>query len=145
MIERIATHGGWTAESLSDETILSRADDRAVVHVWLVVTNVAHDIERFRGSLEGQHTSGVVVIPGTAHNRRRVSEIREDLRDAFPARSNSWYAALVNPHRPMPDKAGILWAFPDASRLRPASILPGWIWTRVGDGPRFATGRRWRR
>jgi hypothetical protein len=150
LIVETARSGDWTASSTGDETLLSRGDDRVVVHAWDVVTVVTADADRLMAAMAregeaGGRVSGIVVIPGTGDNRRRVSELRAELRDAFPARANAWYAALVNPHRPMPAAPGILWAFPDGTRLRPASLLPGWIWTAVGDGPRFATGRRrWR-
>lgn len=142
-----AESGGWTAIRGSDETILARAGDRVVVRAWDPVTSVAHEIDRLGASVEQQRASGVrvsglVVIPATGPNRRRVSELRGELREKFPARGNAWFAALVNASRPMPDEPGILWAFPDADRLRPATVDPGWIWTAVGDGPRFATGRR---
>ena len=117
------------------------------MHVWDTVTVVGSDVARFRASIERERAaagrvSGIVVIPAIGGNRRRVSEVREGLRDVFPARGNAWYAALVNAHRPMPSEPGILWTFPDRQRLRPATVLPGWIWTAVGDGPRFHTGRR---
>ena len=131
MVADLATRGGWSPGPGSIETILTRADDVAVIQAWDLVTSVRSDTE-----------SGVVVIPATGANRRRITELRDELRDTFPARPRDWYAALVNPHRPMPAEPGILWAFPDCLRLRPATFRPGWIWTAVGDGPRFATGRR---
>ena len=145
-----AKSGGWSATSSSDETLLTRSDDRVIVHAWEVVTVVTSEIERLRGSIEreqrrGGRVSGIVVVPATGHNRRRMSELRDEVRDVFSSRANAWYAAIVNPHRPMPADPGVIWAFPDGTRLRPASILPSWIWTSVGDGPRFATGRRRRR
>lgn len=150
LIIEAAHNGRWTASSSRDETLLARADDRVVVHAWDVVTVVGAEIDRLRSSIErerrgGGRVSAIVVIPATGHNRRRVSELRHELRDVFRTRANAWYAALVNPHRPMPAEPGIVWAFPDGKRLRPATLLPGWIWTSVGDGPRFATGRRRRR
>jgi transcriptional regulator with XRE-family HTH domain len=145
-----AKSGGWSASSSGGETLLTRSEDRVVVHAWEIVTVVTSEIERLRASIEreqrrGGRVSGIVVVPATGDNRRRMSELRDELRDVFPSRANAWYAAIVNPHRAMPADPGVVWAFPDGRRLRPASILPGWIWTSVGDGPRFATGRRRRR
>jgi hypothetical protein len=153
LIIDVARSGAWMVSSSSrgdDETILARADERVVVHASDVVTVVRADIDRFIAAIERERespgrASGIVVIPATGDNRRRVSELRDELRDTIPARANAWYATLVNRHRPMPSSPGIMWAFPDGQRLRPASLLPGWIWTAVGDGPRFATGRRRRR
>ncbi|HET8786821.1 MAG TPA: hypothetical protein VFM38_14370 [Candidatus Limnocylindrales bacterium] len=86
--------------------------------------------------------NGLVLIPATGANRRRISESRDTLRGVFPTPGNRWYVALVSDGRRMPDEPGILWTWPDCSRLRVASSLPGWIWSKIGDGPRFATGRR---
>jgi hypothetical protein len=150
LVIEAAKSGGWSATSSSGETMLTRSDDRIIVHAWEVVTVVTLEIERLHASIEqeklrGGRVSGIVVVPATGDNRRRMSELRDEVRDVFPSRANAWYAAIVNPHRPMPDDPGVIWAFPDGKRLRPASILPSWIWTSVGDGPRFATGRRRRR
>ena len=147
LIADVAESGGWTATMEPGETILARGCDRVVVHAWDPVTVVAYEIDRLTASLEqqraqGAYVSGVVVIPATGANRRRISELRNELRDQFQARGNACYGALVNPRLRMPEQPGILWAFPDAHRLRPATLNPGWIWTAVGDGPRFATGRR---
>ena len=147
MVAHLASRGGWAAAVTTDETILSRGADRTVMHVWDTVTAVGPDLARFVASIERERAapgrvSGIVVIPAIGGNRRRVSEVREELRDVFPAGGNAWYAALVNAHRPMPSELGILWTFPDRQRLRPATVRPGWIWTAVGDAPRFVTGRR---
>ena len=141
MVAELASRGGWNATMTPDETVIARGRDRAVVHVWEHVTTIGPDVARFRASVERERTvasraSGIVVIPTIGWNRRRVTELREELRDEFPAAGNAWYRALVNAHRPMPADAGILWAFRDRTRIRPATVLPGWIWTAAAEGPR---------
>lgn len=141
MLAELASQGRWDATITSDETILARAEERAVVHVWEHVTTIDPELDRFRTSVGRQQTagaraSGIVIIPTIGWNRRRVTELREQLRDEFPAQGNAWYAALVNARRPMPSDPGILWAFRDGARLRPATVLPGWIWTAATEGPR---------
>lgn len=129
----------------ADETLLMRGEHRVVVRVWDLVTVVEPEIARLTQAMQRECGRGLVVIPATGANRRRVSEVRDGLRATFSAPANHWYAALVNDRRRLPDQAGILWARPDCRRLLLARELPGWIWTSIGDGPRFATGRRERR
>ena len=151
LISDTAGAGGWMATTSDDETILARRLDRIVVHVWDVVTSVGFDIERLTSSVRreaedmsraGGRASGLVVIPEAEGNRRRVSELRFELRETFTATARAWYGCLIHPGLAMPSAAGILWAFRDYERLRPARDLPGWIWITVGDRPRYATGRR---
>ena len=141
MVAELARRGGWDATITANETVIGRGDDRAVIHVWEHVTTIRPEVDRFRASVERQRivaarASGIVVIPTIGWNRRRVTELREDLRHEFPAAGNAWYRALVNAQRPMPADAGILWAFRDRGRLRPATVLPGWIWSAATEGPR---------
>lgn len=157
MIVAVAHGGGWSAvTTIRDgttqpeiETILARASEVAVAHVWDTVTYVGPSIHRLMASVEREREShpgagvcGLVIIPATGPNRRRITESRDELRTAFPVPGREWFAALVNPRRPMPAGLGILWSFSGCGRLRPAPALPGWIWTSVGDGPRFIRRRR---
>lgn len=151
LIAATATSGGWLATTNDDETVLTRGADRIVMHVWSVVTNVETDVDRLMASVlretrttspAGGRVSGLVLIPAAEGNRRRVSEQRFALREIFTATGRAWYRCLIHPGLPMPTAPGILWTFRDFERFRPAPDLPGWIWTKVGDGPRFATGRR---
>jgi transcriptional regulator with XRE-family HTH domain len=147
LIARLAERGGWASTTIEDETLLARGVDRVVVHVWDVVTTLGIAVDRITASVErermaGHRASGVVVIPSAWGNRRRVSEQRNELSDVFPTSANVWYRCLVNAHKPMPTAPGILWAFPGYVRLRPATSRPGWVWTAVGDGPRYVSERR---
>jgi hypothetical protein len=141
MVAELASRGGWQATVTPDETVIARGHDRAVIHVWEHVTTIRAEVDRFRASVARERiavarASGIVVIPTIGWNRRRVTELREELRSEFPAAGNAWYRTLVNAHRPMPADAGILWAFQDRARLRPATVLPGWVWTAATEGPR---------
>jgi transcriptional regulator with XRE-family HTH domain len=151
LIADSAIAGGWIATAGNDETVLARGDDRVVAHVWDVVTSVTFDVDRLAASVHrealsvnqgGGRASGLVVIPEAEGNRRRVSELRFELRETFTASGRAWYRCLVHRDLPMPSAPGILWAFRDYERLRPARDLPGWIWIAVGDRPRYAAGRR---
>ena len=153
LIADTAVAGGWTAVMGNDETVLTRGADRIVTHVWDVVTSVDIDLDRLMASVRreseahtaGGRAAGLVVIPAAKGNRRRVSELRFELRETFTATGRAWYRCLIHPGLAMPSAPGILWAFRDYERLRPAPDLPGWIWIAVGDRPRYATGRRTRR
>ena len=159
LVADMARRGGWTAvttihAALSDadsETILvrdtgtyRRPREVAVVRVWDEVTRVERSIETIRASLSREvrlhgsdsAVSALVVIPSSRSNRRRISESRPTLAAAFPALGRDWFSALVNARRPMPAAAGILWAFARCDRLRPAPLLPGWVWTSANGGPR---------
>lgn len=138
----LAAAGGWISTESLDETLLTRANERVVVRVWETVTVVPPEIDVLRASMAREGANGLVVIPATGPNRRRISESRAELRGVFPTAGNRWYVALISRGRPMPNEPGILWAHPDCLRLRVAGNPPGWMWTKVGDGPRFATGRR---
>lgn len=149
LIAATAVAGGWTANTRHEETVLVRGNDRIVAHVWDVVTSVDIDVDRLMAGVRresiGGRASGLVVIPAAQGNRRRVSELRFGLRETFTATGRAWYRCLIHPGLPMPSAPGILWAFRDYERFRPAPDLPGWIWLAVGDRPRYATGRRTRR
>jgi transcriptional regulator with XRE-family HTH domain len=160
MITSSAQAGGWTGVTILRhdavgselETRLARpatarrgGPEVAVIHVWDDVTAVVGLIRCLAERLEAEASAdpsgiavgGLVIIPSTFANRRRISEVRSELRDAFPAFGADWYAALVNPNRPMPRRNGILWATADGDRLRPAPFLPGWTWSSAADRARF--------
>ena len=159
MFVEFAATGGWSvldATALDDQTTVlgrqsldARRLEIAIARVWPTVTRVDPAIEAFRQLIEQERhvapeaeASGVVIVPATYANRRRMTESRNDLRPAFPATGRAWFGALASRIRPMPEQPGILWAFPDCERLRPAPLLPGWVWTVPGDGPRFMRPRR---
>ena len=153
LIASTAMPGGWAATTTVDEMVLQRGPDRIVVHVWDRVTSVDVDTDRLMTSVAreeavarraGGRASGLVVIPTARGNRRRISELRFQLRDIFTAPGRAWHRCLIHPALPMPSDLGILWAFADLGRLRPAPDLPGWIWTTVGDRPRYMPGRHTR-
>ncbi len=142
-ITREAQGGKWSAVTeirsrpghQEIETVLARASDTVVVHAWDVVTRVATRLEmllasvdRERSGPDGSSVCGLVVVPSTPGNRRRMTEERALLGTAVPALAAHWYAALRNAHRPVPISAGVLWLDRHAGRLLPAPLLPGWIW-----------------
>lgn len=158
-----ATKGGWSGctragtdpDLVPFETTLARTvkpslrlPEVCVVHVWDVVTGVSAPIDALRQAVDRASglqtqpasTSGLVIVPATYGNRRRMTEARDQLAAAFPTTGRDWFAALTMASRPMPQAPGILWAFPDRSGLRPAPLLPGWMWSHPVDGPRV--GRR---
>jgi hypothetical protein len=159
MLVDFAASSGWSvldAAALDDQTtVLGRHSpdvrrlEIAIARVWPTVTRVDLAIEVFLQLIEQQRhlvpeaeVSGVVIVPATYANRRRMTESRNDLRPAFPVTGRAWFGALASRTPPMPEQPGILWAFPDCERLRPAPFLPGWVWTVPGDGPRFMRPRR---
>jgi transcriptional regulator with XRE-family HTH domain len=117
------------------ETVLTRASHSVVVHAWDVVTRVAARLEMLQASIDrersrsdGLAVGGLIIVPSTQANRRRMTEERALLGGAVPALAADWYAALRNAHRPVPIDPGVLWVDRHASRLLPAPLLPGWIW-----------------
>jgi transcriptional regulator with XRE-family HTH domain len=144
---RAITHeaqvGGWSAVTEirsrprheEIETVLTRASESVVVHAWDVVTRVAARLDMLQASMDRERSGadiasvcGLVVVPSTHANRRRMTEEQALLRASVPALAASWYGALHNKHRPMPIEPGVLWVDRDSRRLLPARLLPGWIW-----------------
>lgn len=161
MVARTAAGGGWSAATavrhwpqVSDlETVLTRrtetyrpSNEVAIVQVWHEITGVEPLVARLLSRVDEERllhpdatiVSGLVVVPASHHDRRRITEVRDELRAALPAAGRDWYAALVNSNRRLPRGHGILWAFRHGDGLRPAPFLPGWVWTAPSDGPRFA-------
>jgi transcriptional regulator with XRE-family HTH domain len=135
--------GGWSAVTVirsrpsheEIETVLSRASESVVVHAWDVVTRVAArldmlhaSMDRERSGADGASVRGLVVVPSTHGNRRRMTEEQALLRASVPALAADWYGALRNKHRQVPVSAGVLWLDRHADRLVPAPLIPGWIW-----------------
>jgi transcriptional regulator with XRE-family HTH domain len=162
MLAEHAQRGGWSVLDASGRDELTttlgrgspdgRRDEVAIVRIWPTVTRVDQAIESIERTLELQPrptpdaaVSGVIIVPATYANRRRITECRRRLSAAFPATGRAWFGGLSSRVHPMPPENGILWAFPDCSRLRPAPFLPGWVWTVPGDGPTFMRPRRRRR
>ena len=117
------------------ETVLARASESVVVHAWDVVTRVAArldmlqaSMDRERSGADGASVRGLVVVPSTHANRRRMTEEQALLRTSVPALAANWYGALRNKHRPVPIDTGVLWLDRHGDRLLPAPLLPGWIW-----------------
>lgn len=143
-IAREARIGEWTAETeirsqvghQAIETVLTRKSGSVVVvHAWDVVTRVAASLEVLRSSVARERTGsdgiavgGLIVVPSTPGNRRRMTEEHAILERETPALAAHWYAAIRNAHRPMPTDLGVLWLDRQGGRLVPAPLLPGWIW-----------------
>lgn len=142
-ITREARAGDWSAVTeircrfgrQEIETVLARASESVVVHAWDIVTRVAARLEMLQSSIDqersrsdGISVGGLVIVPSTHANRRRMTEEQALLGGAVPALAANWYAALRNVHRPVPIDPGVLWVDHHAGRLLPAPLLPGWIW-----------------
>src|SRR5690349_5844236 len=106
----VASGGGWISTEHPNETLLTRPNERVVVRAWETVTVVAPEIDELHASMDREAANGLVVIPATGANRRRISECRAELRSAFPVSGNRWFVAVVSPGRPSPNAPGILWA-----------------------------------
>ena len=159
MLAEQAARGGWASldagardeltTTLHRRSLDGRGFEVAIARVWPTVTRVDRAIESIQRVLEWQRSmtpdaavSALVIVPASYANRRRITESRRRLSTAFPATGRAWFGGLSSSIRPMPADDGILWAFPDCERLRPAPLLPGWVWTIPGDGPRFMRPRR---
>ena len=144
--------GGWSAVTEirsrigpdEIETVLVRASTTVVIHAWDVVTRVAARLEILHASIDRERTRadaasvcGLVVVPSTHANRRRMTEEQAQLKEAVPALAAHWYAALRNAHRPVPIDTGVLWLDRHGDRLLPAPLLPGWIWVTPDHGSRI--------
>ena len=142
-ITRGAQVGAWSAVTeirsrVGDqviETVLTRKSESVVVHAWDVVTRVAARLEVLRSSVDRERTrsagiavGGLIVVPATPGNRRRMTEEHAIFEREAPALAAHWYAAIRNAHRAMPIDLGVLWVDRHAGRLLPAPLLPGWIW-----------------
>ncbi len=153
-----ARAGGWSAVTVirsrpsheEIETVLARTSESVVVHAWDVVTRVAARLDMLQASMDRERSGadsasvcGLVVVPSTPANRRRMTEERA-LLQAVPALAAHWYGALRNKHRRMPIATGVLWLDRQGDRLLPAPLLPGWIWVTPDHGSRIAlvTGTR---
>ncbi|HET9755083.1 MAG TPA: helix-turn-helix domain-containing protein [Candidatus Limnocylindrales bacterium] len=144
--------GGWSAVTEirsrpsheEIETVLARASESVVVHVWDVVTRVAARLEilqascdRERSRADAASVCGLVVVPSTHSNRRRMTEEQALLQEAVPTLAAHWYATLRHKHRPVPIDTGVLWLDRHGDRLLPAPLLPGWIWVTPDHGSRI--------
>jgi DNA-binding XRE family transcriptional regulator len=143
VVTGVARDGDWSAVTEirsrmghdEIETVLTRMSQSVVVHAWDLVTRVGARLDRLRASMDrersradGTFVSGLVIVPATHGNRRRMTEENALLRLAVPALAAHWSAALRNPHRPIPIETGVLWVDRHGERLLPAPLLPGWIW-----------------
>jgi transcriptional regulator with XRE-family HTH domain len=151
-----ARRGGWGATteivrsgaSERIETVLDRGPERVLVHVWDVVANVDERLAEFDGRLNrldrpspGPAPLGLVIVPSTYGNRRRMTESRMALQRLLPALGAKWFAALHSPARPLPAEPGVIWVDRSGLRLLPAPSVPGWAWTSV-DRASLALSRR---
>jgi hypothetical protein len=140
LIGDIARVGGWTAvtEVTADviETLLVRPlrDEVAVVHVWDAIAGIDAAARAFLRSIQREYedradpatVGGLVVVLHTTENRRRVAESRAVLQEVVPGSGARWLGALRSPRSAMPTDAGLVWASPDGSRIRPTPHRPGW-------------------
>lgn len=151
-----ARQGGWAAETEIERVgrherirmILDRGPERLLIHVWDVVADVDSRLARFQSDLDQvglapQHEpvpaptiGGVVIVPSTYGNRRRLTEARATLDAVLPTLGAFWASALLNPAASMPVKPGVMWVDRYGRRLLPAPFVPGWAWTAPDRGSR---------
>ena len=133
LVTDLADAGGWSWSTGlgSNETVLVRADRRQaiVVRVWDVIASVPVAIDEFHLRVDQERrergaqwrVGGVVVVPATGANRRRLTESEEMIVGAFPGRGGAWLTALRG-RGPIPAAPGMIWTDQGTDRLRP--MLP---------------------
>lgn len=151
-----ARQGGWSAETEIERTgrherittTLDRGPEHLLVHVWDVIADVDSRLAVFQEDLgrrgapgPGPPIGGVVIVPSTYGNRRRLTEARATLDHTFPTLGAFWSSALLNPAAPMPVTPGVLWLDRYGRRLLPAPFVPGWAWIAPDRGSRALTRR----
>ncbi|MFL5685298.1 MAG: helix-turn-helix domain-containing protein [Chloroflexota bacterium] len=152
-----ARQGGWAAQTEvvragareRIETLLDRGPERVLVHVWDVVADVDRRLDQFEEDLErhrqpgpGPTPAGLVIVPSTFGNRRRLTEARAALDRRLSALGAHWFSALLDPTGRIPEKPGVLWVDRSGRRLLPALLVPGWAWTAPDRASRALKRRR---
>jgi transcriptional regulator with XRE-family HTH domain len=142
LVVGIAGAGGWTAlpeASLSDgpwsrsiDVLLSRPTRReaAVVEIWDLLLDGGQamrgldtKVAALRDQLsQGWRVHGLLVVRGTARNRRLVEELRPLFAAKYPASSSGWLRALTQPDTVMPAADGLAWTDVRGTRLVAARL-----------------------
>lgn len=141
LVVETAANGGWTAtvERAIDPTwdhprsvdiFLERGSgELAVVEVWDLVDDVGAafrgldaKVGRIARDRPQANVAGLIVVRGTATNRRLVREFGAVFRAHFPASSAAWLAALTGVSRRMPADAGFIWTDVGGTRLMAARL-----------------------
>jgi hypothetical protein len=135
--------GGWSAVTEirsrpsheEIETVLARASESVVVHAWDVVTRVAARLEILQASIDRERSTadaasvcGLVVVPSTHANRRRMTEEQALLPGSGAGPRRQLVRRPPQQASASADRHGVLWLDRHGDRLLPAPLLPGWIW-----------------
>lgn len=86
---------------------------------WSAVTEIGRRGETWR-------VSGLILVPRTARNRRRITERAADIAPRLPADVADWLGSLRRLRQPMPADRGLAWLDRWATRFTPARRRPGW-------------------
>jgi len=143
LVARVATAGGWTAIpeaglgdrgpwSRSIDVLLGRAARReaAVIEIWDLLLDGGQamrgldaKVDALRQQLgDGWRIRGLLIVRGTARNRRLVHELAPLFGMKYPAASTAWLRALEHPDAPMPDANGLAWTDVAGTRLIAARL-----------------------
>jgi transcriptional regulator with XRE-family HTH domain len=138
-VAEIARDGGWSAVTEIGprfETVLVRPQrfEAAVVRTWHPVPIVSAALDEFeeRISLESARrgdawrVSGLILVPRTGQNRRRITERAADIAPRLPADGADWIGSLRGLRQSMPTDRGLVWLDRWATRFTPARRRPGW-------------------
>jgi hypothetical protein len=143
LVVGIAAAGGWTAMpeanladagpwSRSIDVLLGRAARReaAVVEIWDLLLDggqAMRGLDTKAGALRDQlgerwRVRGLLVVRGTARNRRLVQELEPLFAAKYPAPSQAWIRALAERDVAMPDGDGLAWTDVAGTRLVAARL-----------------------
>jgi hypothetical protein len=145
LILACADAGGWTLASMDGPVMvldrpprrvrrslrpLLRHGERLVVSLVDVVTDVDVVIADARCAAtaairdlpEGWSCGALVVVRWTTANRRRLTESRERIDEAYPDSGSNWIGAVSDPESVMPGRPGLLWVDARGTRLIPTGL-----------------------
>ena len=132
-----SSRGDWSAapeQSVADgpagwryvDVLLRRQSRRevAVVEIWDWLDDVGNALRGLRTKMQRiadaapeSTVSGLMVVRGTARNRRLVSTLGGLFAAALPGSSNVWLRALTDPDQPMPPEPGLIWTNVAGTRM----------------------------
>jgi transcriptional regulator with XRE-family HTH domain len=142
LVVRVARAGGWTAlpEARLDEgpwspsidVLLGRAARReaAVIEIWDLLADGGQAMRGLdtkvaglrRQLSEGWQVRGLLIVRGTARNRRLVQTLTPLIASKYAASSSSWLRALEDPAASMPAADGFAWTDIPGTRLVAARL-----------------------